>query len=119
MKKQMKFTLSFFPSLFILAISTSTFAATNSDQNVIGTIERIYLSGDTYFFRLNGNDTCAKKTNGYNEYYTFKVSQPHSKNWYALILTAAQTRKPITVRVSTDCKIDAQKEIMYIFQDYT
>ena len=50
MKKQMKFTLSFFSSLFILAISTSTFAATNSDQNVIGTIERIYLSGDTYFF---------------------------------------------------------------------
>ncbi|WP_111856115.1 hypothetical protein [Acinetobacter oleivorans] len=119
MKKQMKFLISFFSTIFMLAISTFSFSATNIDQNVTGTIERVYLNGDTYYFRLNGNDTCAKKANGYNEYYIFKVGQPHAKNWYALILIAAQNRKPITVRVSTDCKIDAQKEIMYIFQDYT
>ncbi|EML4809019.1 hypothetical protein NRF55_003200 [Acinetobacter baumannii] len=117
MKKKMKFLISFFTTFFLLP--TLAFPATNYNQDVTGTIERIYLNGDIYFFRLNGNDTCAKKTNGYNEYYIFNVSQPHAKSWYALILTAAQNRKPITVRVKTDCKIDAQKEIMYIFQDYT
>lgn len=116
--KKKYFLLYLLVQCFIFSPSTA-FPAINYNQDVTGTIERIYLNGDTYFFRLNGDDTCAKKTNGYNEYYTFKVSQPHSKSWYALILIAAQTRKPITVRVSTDCKIDAQKEITYIFQDYT
>ncbi|HEM8710313.1 hypothetical protein Q5X45_10830 [Acinetobacter baumannii] len=116
MKKQINSITSLFITFIISC--TPAFSATNYNQDATGTIERIYLNGDTYYFRLHGADTCAKKTNGYNEYYIFNTSQPHAKSWYALILTAAQNQKPITVRVKTDCKVDAQKEIMYIFQDY-
>jgi len=99
--------------------SPTAFAATNSGQASIGTISRIYLNGNTYFFQLNGVDTCAKKANGYNEYYTFTTTHPNAKSFYALILTSAQSRKPVTIRVATNCTTDGDKEITYIYQDYT
>lgn len=103
--------------LLLLPIS-STFAAQNNLQNSTGVIQRIYLSGNNYFFRLQGADTCAKNTNGYNEYYFFTTTNPLAKSYYALLLSAAISKKPITIRVKTDCSTDGQKEILYIFQDY-
>jgi len=106
-----------FKILILLSIS-NTFAAQNNQQNSIGLIQRIYLSGDIYYFRLQGTDTCAKNTNGYNEYYFFNASNPLAKSYYALLLSAAITKSSVTIRVKTDCTTDGQKEITYIFQDF-
>jgi len=103
--------------LILLSIS-NTFAAQNNQQISIGLVQRIYLSGDYYFFRLQGPDTCAKYPNGYNEYYFFRTSNPFAKSYYALILSAAYSKNPITIQVKTDCSTNGHKEINYIFQDF-
>ncbi|WP_336040882.1 hypothetical protein [Acinetobacter dispersus] len=105
-------------NLIFLACIPNIFAAQNGNQSTTGLVQRIYLSGDNYFIRLQGPDTCAKSTNGYNEYYSFSASTPLAKSYYALVLSAAISNKPITIRVKTDCATDGQKEILYIFQDF-
>lgn len=108
------FTL-FFTS--IISLPTS-YAATNSGQTTTGVIERIYLTGTSYYVRFSGDDTCAKKTNGYNEYYYFPANHIHAKSWYALLLIAAQTKNPVAIRTDTDCTTDGHKLVYYIYQDY-
>ncbi|MCH7383384.1 hypothetical protein MMP71_05910 [Acinetobacter dispersus] len=103
-------------NLLILTSISNVFAAQNTNQDAIGLVQRIYLFGDNYFIRLQGPDTCAK--NAKNEYYTFSATNPLAKSYYALVLSAAISNKPITIRVKTDCATDGQKEILYIFQDF-
>ncbi|MBO3658437.1 hypothetical protein J5N55_10140 [Acinetobacter haemolyticus] len=93
-------------------------AATNSGQTTIGVIERIYITGYSYNVRFVGEDNCAKKTGGSNEYYTFPITHPNAKSWYALLLVAAQTKKPVVIRAETDCATDGNKVVSYMYQDF-
>lgn len=103
-------------SLIIIPLNTFSHAAVNSNQDVTGTIERIYLQDSNYFFRFTGTDTCAKPST--NEYYIFTTASPLAKQYYALLLAAAHSKKEITARIKTDCKTAGNKEIIYIFQDF-
>ncbi|RZF56010.1 hypothetical protein EXE30_04030 [Acinetobacter halotolerans] len=98
--------------------SATSYAATNSGQTTIGVIERIYITGYSYNVRFVGEDNCAKKTGGSNEYYTFPITHPTAKSWYALLLVAAQTKKPVVIRAETDCATDGNKVVSYMYQDF-
>jgi hypothetical protein len=103
-------------SLIIISLNNFSHAAANSNQNVTGTIARIYLQDSNYFFRFSGADTCARPSA--NEYYIFTTATPLSKQYYALLLATAHTKKEITVRIKTDCNTTKNKEFFYIFQDF-
>lgn len=76
-----------------------------------GEIEIIYPTGSKINFRLK-NDSCNNTAN--NEYYYINMDtqQPAAKNWYALLLTASATGKPISVSVLS-CA-----QVRYIFQKF-
>jgi hypothetical protein len=77
-----------------------------------GEVEKIFPSGlGVINFRLKG-DTCIPS----EYYYTFSLDAPSGKAWYAMLLTAANTGRPVTVRVTTCGAANLQAD--YIFQQF-
>ena len=78
-----------------------------------GEVSRIYASGNTVHFRLKNDTSC----NPNNKYYIFSLDTEVKKSWYALLLAAANTGKPISVSV-TQCPTDNHEVIRYLYQDF-
>jgi hypothetical protein len=95
-------------SMFILCFSLPSYGT----KGTSGEISRIYPTNNKIFFRLK-NDTC----NPNNRYYYFNLDSETSKAWYALILSAANTSKPISVSIH-ECPSAADVSVRYILQNF-
>jgi len=81
-----------------------------------GVVSRIFPNGNNVYFRLK-NDTCINSaTNDY--YYIDMVNQkPAASNWFAMLLAASATGKPVRVSVEA-CGVAGNTAIRYIYQDF-
>ena len=95
-------------ALLLLLGSFSSYAL----ETAVGEVARIYPSGNTVSFKLK-KDQC----NPNHKYYYFTLDSEVKKAWYALILAAANSAKPIRVSVA-ECPTDANVEIRYLLQDF-
>lgn len=74
--------------LFIAALLLSANAVANI--TVSGEVVRIYPHGSAVHFKLK-NDPCGSAS----QYYYFTLSSDIEKAWFALLLAAANTSKPV------------------------
>lgn len=79
---------------------------------VHGEVARIYPSGNAVHFKLK-NDQCGNT----GQYYYFMLGTEVEKAWYALLLAAANTNKPVAVSVPA-CPTTTYVQVRYIYQDY-
>lgn len=100
-------------ALFLVCISVNAFAIVN----VSGKVARIYPADGRIFFNLV-NDQCGLAID--NHYYFFELDSELKKAWYSLILTAANTGKPIVVSLPNcpSTTSGTQVEIRYVYQDF-
>jgi len=75
-----------------------------------GTVEILYPSKPgLVYFKLK-NDSC--DTSGY---FKFSLSTEEGRAWYALLLAAANTSKPISV-AAPQCPTTVDIDILYVYQ---
>lgn len=79
---------------------------------VHGEVARIYPSGNAVHFTLK-NDQCGST----GQYYYFPLGSEVEKAWYALLLAAANTAKPVRVSLPA-CPTTSYVQVRYIFQDF-
>lgn len=79
---------------------------------VHGEVARIYPSGNAVHFKLK-DDQCGNTV----QYYYFMLVTEVEKAWYALLLAAANTNKPVAVSVPA-CPRTTYVQVHYIYQDY-
>lgn len=92
-------------------ITMSLFA--NAAFTISGEISRIYPSNSTVKFRLKNDNQC----NPNSKYYYFDLDSEVKKAWFAMILAAANTSKPVRVSIH-QCPTDADVEVRYVYQDF-
>ncbi|MCX2781044.1 hypothetical protein [Microbulbifer thermotolerans] len=80
---------------------------------ITGKVTRIYGYEDTINFHLEGNTEC----NPNNQYYYFNLDSEGKKAWYSLLLAAANTSKPIHVKIP-ECPINDKVKIIYLYQNF-
>lgn len=97
-------------ALFIFALLMSVNAAAN--VTVQGEVARLYPSGNAVHFKLK-NDQCGNT----GQYYYFPLGTEVEKAWYAMLLAAATTGKPVKVSIP-GCPATAYVLVRYIYQDY-
>lgn len=83
-------------------------------ETVSGEIARIYPSVNKIYFKLK-NDQCGKPISGY---YSFELDSEYKKAWYAMLLAAANTGKPIRASIPGCPVNDETIAVNYIVQDF-
>ncbi|ARU28133.1 hypothetical protein [Cellvibrio sp. PSBB006] len=96
-------------SIFLSLITLEVVAET-----VSGEIARIYPSVNKIHFKLK-NDQCGKPI---SSYYTFELDSEYKKAWYAMLLAAANTGKPIRASIPGCPVNDEMIPVNYIVQDF-
>lgn len=100
--------------LFILFALFSFFSIEAKAQLATGTVEVLYPSAPSQvYFRLKG-DVCTSP-----EYFKFSLDTEEGKAWYAMLLAAATTGKPVKVSLYA-CPIQGNGAavVRYIFQEF-
>ena len=85
-------------------------------QTVVGANERIFpTSAGAIYFKLK-SDSC----NSGNAYYTIAANELALKNWYAMLLAAAETGGTVAVALpgATVCGTTDNKSINYVYRNY-
>lgn len=96
--------------IFIVALLLSANAFANLTAR--GEVARIYPHGSAVHFKLK-NDPCGSTS----QYYYFTLSSDVEKAWFALLLAAANTGKPVSVSIPA-CPTTSHVQVRYIYQDY-
>lgn len=80
-----------------------------------GRVKRIYPNGDgnVYFWLDVG---C--KTKWGDGYWYFPLNSDAAKAWYALLLSAAQSKAVVAIDFSGGCVAGQNQQIWYAYQDY-
>lgn len=81
-----------------------------------GSVQRIYPdSAGAIYFRLK-SDNCNTGT----AYYVIEAGRPALKNWYAMLLSSAETNAVVSVALpnGTVCGTADNKPINYLFREY-
>jgi hypothetical protein len=83
---------------------------------VTGKVSRIFPAGDSSIHFRFKSDTC----NAGNAYYSIAVNHPSLKNWYAMLLAAAEADASVTIAIpqTPACGTADNKPINYLFRDY-
>lgn len=79
-----------------------------------GRVKRIYPSGGNVYFWLDGG--C--KTKWGDGYWYFPLNSEAAKAWYALLLSAANSKTAVAIDFSGGCVADQNQQIWYVYQDY-
>lgn len=104
--------MSKFPGLTASIVLFALSAQAAAQVFASGEVDRLYPSSTNLIsFKLKG-DTCIPNEN----YYTFSLDAPAGKAWYAMLLTAANTGRPVTVRVTQCAASNVQAD--YIYQQF-
>lgn len=112
-----------FISIIILLASVSVSAA-----SVEGKVKRIYANGDLVNFRLE-NDACKPSVSGgkYWRFYLYSENADGTPNeeanalsnaYYAMLLAAATSGKPIRVAFTAPCDPSNHEFVNYIYQQF-
>lgn len=96
----------------IAALLLSANVTANTSVTVEGKISRIYPNSGNVFFKLK-NDQCGNT----GKYYYFTLDSDVEKAWYAMVLAAANTDKPVSVSLPA-CPVATNVQVRYIYQDY-
>lgn len=102
----MKAMKTVLPTLALLFASLPAYAGST------GLVSRIYPSGDTINFQLK--DACKTGT----VYWQFDIRTDIGKAWYALLLSAATTGRPVNIDYPGECNPSAHQTIWYVYQDF-
>lgn len=93
--------------LLSLAVSLPAKAAGES-----GLVTRIYPSGNIINFQLQGSCKTGLV------YWQFDITTDMGKAWYAMLLTAANNKKPLNISFANVCDSSQHQTIWYMYQDF-
>lgn len=84
-----------------------------ASEHVTGRVTRIYAHGTSIKFQLDAG--CKVGT---NMYWSFSLSGDMTKAWYAMLLSAANNRAPVTFAYPGPCSSVENQEIWYVVQNF-
>lgn len=99
------------PSLPPLEGADAGMATLSTSEHLAGLVKRIYPVADgTIYFRLVG--ACKTVT-----YFHFSTTSQAGRNWYAMLLSAAATARPVRISLVQPCNDAEHQAVQYVFQD--
>ena len=104
-------TLANNPALPPLEDGVPGLATMSTSEHLAGLVKRIYpVSDGTVYFRLVG--ACKTVT-----YFHFSTASQAGKNWYAMLLSASATARPVRISLPQPCNDAEHQAVQYVFQD--
>lgn len=80
-------------------------------EHLTGQVKRIYPTSDgQVYFRLVG--ACKVVT-----YFHFSTASQAGKNWYAMLMTAASSARPVRISLPQSCNDVEHQAVQYVYQD--
>ena len=103
---------------FVLLLGLFYPASSYASELITGEIARLYVNYGNVYIRIK-SDGC----NPNNRYYRFVLTgtnpNENAEAWYAQLLSAAVSSKPVTLAIpDNSCPLTDNQTISYMFQDY-
>lgn len=95
----------------LLALFLMSMCSLSAHAGESGLVTRIYPTGNTVNFQIS--NSC--KT---SMYYQFDITTDIGKAWYAMLLTAANNKKPVSIDFAGACDPNQHQTIWYVYQDF-